>query len=145
EPVGSNRTRRVDVRLVLATNRDLDAAVRAGRMRQDFYYRVRGVALHVPPLRDRREDLPELCRAFLARLAERRRKPVPALAPEAARLLATHGWPGNVRELAAVMEEASLLAEGDRITPESLPWPVCAGGPPATAPSAGGPAPLHEQ
>jgi DNA-binding NtrC family response regulator len=116
ERVGGNTPIRVDVRLIAATNQDLEAAVRAGTFREDLYYRLRVVELRVPPLSERREDIPLLIEHFLADAATRFRRPPKALAPEALRACVAHEWSGNVRELRAAIERALLLAPGDVVT-----------------------------
>ncbi|RMH16140.1 MAG: sigma-54-dependent Fis family transcriptional regulator [Acidobacteria bacterium] len=120
ERVGSSKTRKVDVRLLSATNADVAAEVRAGRFRQDLYFRLNTVEIHLPPLRDRREDLPPLAHAFLRRLARRYRKPLRGFAPEAMRALLRHAWPGNVRELGHVVERAVLMADGELVQAPDL-------------------------
>jgi len=118
--VGESRARPVDVRVLAATNRDLAAEVQAGRFRQDLYYRLRVVELHVPPLRERRDDVLPLARALLARHAARLGGKAKDLAPAAAEQLLRHRWPGNVRELENALERAFVLSEG-RIELDDLP------------------------
>jgi DNA-binding NtrC family response regulator len=113
--VGSSRVRRVDVRVIAATNADLRAEVRAGRFREDLLYRINTVEIGVPPLRERTEDISPLAYYFLGRLAQRYRKPVEGFTPAAERALREHVWPGNVRELEHAVERAVLLAEGRRL------------------------------
>ena len=120
ERVGSNETVRVDVRVLATTNRDLEAEVAAGRFRQDLYYRLAEVPLCVPPLRDRREDIPKLVEHFLARCARRLQREPCSLAPEARELLMFHDWPGNVRELENIVTRASVLGTGSPITADQL-------------------------
>ncbi|MFI5372434.1 MAG: sigma-54-dependent transcriptional regulator [Candidatus Eisenbacteria bacterium] len=115
ERVGSSRTRRVSVRLVSATNADLRAEVTAGRFREDLLFRIDTVEIHLPPLRERREDLPLLAAHFLAHHARRYGRPVTGIEPEAVRALLDHPWPGNVRELEHAVERAVLLAPGDQL------------------------------
>jgi DNA-binding NtrC family response regulator len=112
-PVGSSRPRRVDVRVLAATNADVARAAAEGRFREDLLYRLNTVELQLPPLRERREDIPDLAAAFLARSGKR-------LSPAAMEALLAHAWPGNVRELEHVIERASLLATTDEITPDDL-------------------------
>src|SRR5262249_54866866 len=119
--VGENRARRINVRVLAATNRDLLADVHAARFRQDLYYRLRVVEVAVPPLRERREDILPLARQLLAGAAKRLSKKAPALAPEAANLLLRYTWPGNVRELENALERAVALAPSDRIGVDDLP------------------------
>jgi NtrC-family two-component system response regulator AlgB len=126
ERVGETRTREVDARIVAATNRELEALVREGRFRADLFYRLAVVTLPLPPLRERREDLPALVDHLLATLAARHRRPVPRLEPAARDAIAAHRWPGNVRELANALERALVLTRGDAIGSESLPDAVLA-------------------
>lgn len=112
ERVGSSRTQRVDVRIVAATNADLDAEVAAGRFRQDLLYRLNTFQLRVPPLRERRDDILPLARHYLAAACTRYRRTLPTLARDAEHALLGYPWPGNVRELAHTMERAALLVEG---------------------------------
>jgi DNA-binding NtrC family response regulator len=120
-PVGGETTRSVDVRLVTATNKDLEAAVRAGRFREDLYYRLAVIPIHVPPLRDRAEDVPVLALHFLRRFARKHRKAVDDIDPEALALLARHAWPGNVRELENTIERGVALCRGSQLGPADLP------------------------
>jgi DNA-binding NtrC family response regulator len=124
KPVGSTEIRKVDVRVVAATNRDLEAAARAGNFRQDLYYRLNVVPLELPPLRQRPEDIPLLVHHFLLRYAAKFGKPVSRLAPEALEALQSYQWPGNVRELENVVQRAVVLASGDVVTPALLPTSV---------------------
>jgi DNA-binding NtrC family response regulator len=114
----------VDVRIIAATNKDLKALIGRGAFREDLYWRLAVVPLAVPPLRDRREDLPLLCAHILARRrppeAEGRRVPT-RVSPAALARLAAYPWPGNIRELENVLSRAALLADGDEIGPEDLP------------------------
>jgi DNA-binding NtrC family response regulator len=118
--VGGQEEVRADVRFVAATNRDLEAEVAAGRFREDLFFRLNTVELHLPPLRDRREDIPLLASFFLRQAASRYRSGVTSIDPEAMRALLAYGWPGNVRELGHAIERATLLATGDRITTAEL-------------------------
>src|SRR3989441_1045028 len=120
ERVGGNTPIRVDVRLIAATNQDLEAAVRAGRFREDLYYRLRVVELAIPPLVERREDIPLLIDHFLKDAAKRFGREVKPLTGEALRACLTHPWKGNVRELRSAVEQALLLAPGPEITPADL-------------------------
>ena len=106
--LGSASQRRLDVRFLSTTGADLAREVEAGRFRADIYWRLRGVELAVPPLRDRKEDIPHLSRHFLEKHASRTDRPVPALDGDALLLLQRHGWPGNVRELEAVLVRALI-------------------------------------
>ncbi len=127
ERVGGTRTRRVDIRLVAATNRDLKKLIASGAFRQDLYFRLSVFPIRVPPLRERREDIPLLARRFLERFAaeQKRRDPI-ELSPEAIALLARHDWPGNVRELENAIERALILGTGNRLLPEHFDLPRAA-------------------
>jgi len=140
--VGENRSRRVDVRVVAATNRDLAHGVASGGFRQDLYYRLKVVELHVPPLRERRDDILPLARVLLADAALRMKRKVSGLLPNTAEQLLRYGWPGNVRELENAMERAVALARGSRIELEDLPEEIRRTLPRETA--SGGVRPLDE-
>ncbi len=120
ERVGGNEAIKVDVRLIAATNQDLEAGVRAGRFREDLYYRLRVVELVIPPLHERREDIPLLAEHFLKEAAKRFGREVKPLTGEALRACVGHQWKGNVRELRSALEQALLLAPGSEITPADL-------------------------
>ena len=135
--VGDNASRSVDVRLVAATSRDLQADVAAGRFRADLYYRVNVVQVHLPPLRERTEDVPELVRYFIDRYNARLQLRITGTSAAAMRALIEHPWPGNVRELENVVERAMVLAEGAQLDVAQLPT---FGAPPAR--SDGGPSAL---
>jgi DNA-binding NtrC family response regulator len=120
ERVGSSRTLRSDVRIVSATNADLQGEVAAGRFRQDLLFRLNTVTIHLPPLRERREDIPVLADYFLQQHARRYRKSLGGFEPAALQLLQQHAWPGNVRELDHAVERAALLAKGRMIKPADL-------------------------
>ncbi len=120
ERVGSSKTRRVDVRIISATNADLRNEVAAGRFREDLLFRLNTVELKLPPLRDRREDIPPLSSFFLKQYATRYGKRVAGFHPDAMRALLNFTWPGNVRELAHAVERATLLAEGETIRAAEL-------------------------
>lgn len=120
-PVGGARTIPVDVRVLAATSRDLEEEVEAGRFREDLFYRLNVIRLHVPPLRERLEDIPSLCVHLLGRIADKFGKEPLELAPAALRILLRHHWPGNVRELENALERGAVLAEGNMILPEHLP------------------------
>ena len=119
EPVGSNRRVTVDVRIVSSTNRDLRSVIRDGTFREDLFYRLNVFHLHLPPLRERREDMGDLANAFLAQFSKELGKPPLHVADEALRALERYRWPGNVRELRNVMERAAVLAARGEI-PQSL-------------------------
>jgi two-component system response regulator AtoC len=116
EPVGSNRRIRVDVRIVSSTNRDLEAAIREGRFREDLFYRLNVFRLHLPPLRERQEDVPALAAAFLRDFGRELGKGPLALRPPATAVLEGYAWPGNVRELRNLMERAAVLAGGSEVS-----------------------------
>jgi DNA-binding NtrC family response regulator len=120
ERVGSSRTRKVDVRLISATNADLAAAAAAGTFRQDLLFRLNTIEIHLPPLRDRREDIPLLAQHFLRQSASKYRKNLPGFEPAAMRALMEHGWPGNVRELDHAVERAVLMATGELVRAADL-------------------------
>ncbi len=141
-PVGSETPVKVDVRILAATHRDLPALVREGRFRDDLYYRLNVVTLTLPPLRERRQDIPLLLDHFLRSLAARHRRGPVAVDPDAQRRLLGYDWPGNIRELQNVLERAMLLAEQDVIGPEHLPpdvRPSALAAPSASAVSDGDP------
>jgi two-component system response regulator AtoC len=119
--VGSDRTVHVDVRIVSATNQDLEAACREGRFREDLYYRLAVVPIHLPSLLGRKEEIPELAHLLLERHARRLALPVPRISPAAMAVLLEYSWPGNVRELENVLERGLVLCEGDEIAAEALP------------------------
>jgi two-component system response regulator HydG len=119
--VGENKSRKVDVRVLAATNRDLAHGVADGDFRQDLYYRLKVVELHVPPLRERRDDVLPLARVLLADAGVRMKRKIVGLAPDAADQLLGYPWPGNVRELENAMERAVALARGSRVQLEDLP------------------------
>ena len=116
EPVGSSRTRRVDVRLISATNANLNDEVAAGRFRQDLLFRLNTIEMHLPPLRDRREDIAPLAAHFLRLHAERYRKQVTGFDKAAMQVFLDHPWPGNVRELDHAVERAVLMTQGSTVT-----------------------------
>jgi DNA-binding NtrC family response regulator len=118
--VGGVDTRSSDVRFITATNQDLEKAVAENRFREDLYYRLNVIPVHLPPLRDRKDDVPLLAGHFLARYSKRMRKPVEAIDEDAMADLMSYDWPGNVRELENTIERAVALTEGERITREDL-------------------------
>jgi len=119
--LGENRSRKIDVRVVAATNRDLARDVETGHFRKDLYFRLRVIEIPIPPLRERPEDVLPLAKALLVDAARRTGAKVMGFTPEAARLLLRHPWPGNVRELANAVERAAVLADGARVDAEDLP------------------------
>jgi DNA-binding NtrC family response regulator len=124
--VGAAETIKVDARVVAATNRDLKVEVASGRFREDLFFRLQVVTVHVPPLRDRRGDIPLLIRHFIARHADRLGRPAPRVAPEVNEMLAAYAFPGNVRELSHILERAMLLAREGVVTGSDLPPDVTA-------------------
>src|SRR5437660_1811976 len=122
--VGGTRAIRIDVRVVAATNRDLRAMVQDGRFRDDLYYRINVLSIDVPPLRERREDIPVLMDFFLKKHTRNTSRLIRGLTPDARRVMLDYAWPGNVRQLESAIERAILLAEADYITVEDLPLEV---------------------
>jgi DNA-binding NtrC family response regulator len=120
ERVGSSKTQKVNVRMLSATNADLRTECAAGRFREDLLFRLNTVEISLPPLRERREDIPTLAAHFLARYAARYRRPIQGLEPSALQMMLHYGWPGNVRELDHTIERAVLMARGDRIESANL-------------------------
>ncbi|HDI00318.1 MAG TPA: sigma-54-dependent Fis family transcriptional regulator [Firmicutes bacterium] len=121
ERVGGEGPIKVDVRIVAATNRDLPKMVEEGKFREDLFYRLHVIPIYLPPLRERKEDIPELVRHFLRKKCAQLGRKVPEVDPKALELLMEYDWPGNVRELENVLERAIVLCEGDRIGPSDLP------------------------
>jgi len=121
EPVGSTQTIKVDTRVIVATNKNLEKEIQEGRFREDLYYRLNVVTVDVPPLRQRREDIPLLADFFLKQYAEKNRRPIEGFTPRATDLLMRHDWPGNVRELENIIERAVIMARGEMITPMEFP------------------------
>jgi DNA-binding NtrC family response regulator len=120
ERVGSSTTRRVDVRILSATNADINAEVQAARFREDLLFRLNTIEIHLPPLRERKDDIPQLALHFLRQSAQRYRKHLNSFEPVAMQLLLDHPWPGNVRELDHSVERAVLLSEGDQVRASDL-------------------------
>ena len=135
EPVGSNRTQKVDVRIIAATNQDLEKMGREGRFRDDLYYRLNVFPLVLPPLRERLEDLPVLADFFLKKYGEKNRRGAISLAPETLQAFRRYPWPGNIRELENIIERGVIVCPGDVLTPQDLPaalqprggWPAAGG------------------
>jgi two-component system, NtrC family, response regulator AtoC len=121
ERVGSNKTLSADVRLIAATNKNLEELVKAGRFREDLFFRLRVVEIFLPPLRERVEDIPLLAQAFLREFVAENKKEISGLSQEALDLLMRYSWPGNVRELRTSMEHAVVFCRTDRIAPRDLP------------------------
>src|SRR5205807_356410 len=131
ERVGDARPIALEARIIAATHRDLGAMVAAGRFREDLYYRLRVVEITLPPLRDRREDIPVLVEGLLGKINRELHKDVRGVTPPAMDALARYGWPGNVRELENMLTRAVVLAKGDVLDETLLPI----AGAPATAPA----------
>jgi len=121
KPVGSDTVKHVDVRVIAATNANLKAAIAAGTFRRDLFYRLNVIAIHLPPLREREDDVLRLAQHFLQKYAEAAGRPTPRLSPEAALCLTRYDWPGNVRELEHAIERALVLDDGDVVKASSLP------------------------
>ena len=131
ERVGGNKTLEVDVRLVAATHRDLEAMVREGKFREDLFFRIRVVQIHLPPLRERPEDIPILAEHFRREYARENGRGDLPFSQEAIQALQAYRWPGNVRELRTAVEHGVVLARGKEIGPKDLPASVLEGGKPA--------------
>jgi formate hydrogenlyase transcriptional activator len=134
ERVGGSQTLGVDVRVIAATNRDLAEAVKAGKFRSDLFYRLNVLPLTVPPLRERREDVPLLVMFFLQKFAKELGKRVSRVAEETMRRLGAYSWPGNIRELQNVIERAVVLAAGNELKVDESLVPVAAPAPAASLP-----------
>jgi len=128
-PVGSNEEYEIDVRVIAATNKDLDKAIAAGEFREDLYYRLSVIPIQLPPLRERRDDIPLLARFFLERFRKTMEKPIQGIVPDAMDLLEAYDWPGNVRELENTMERSVALETGNMISTNVLPEKVQHRGP----------------
>src|SRR5437667_412665 len=137
EPVGGTASITVDVRVIAATNKNLEDEIRQGRFREDLYFRLNVIPFHVPPLRDRREDIAPLARHFIAEISGEYGRRPKDLAPEALELLTGLPWPGNVRELRNIIERLVIMTPGDRIEARHLPAPLLAGAGAAADPVAG--------
>ena len=124
ERVGGTETIKADIRVIAATNRDIDQEIKAGRFREDLYYRLNVIRMHLPPLRERSDDVPLLAQHFLARFIVKNHKSVSGFTPEALDALAAWTWPGNVRELENAIERAVVLCREDRIGLDDLPAPM---------------------
>jgi two-component system, NtrC family, response regulator AtoC len=136
--LGADTTRPVDVQVIAATHRDLEAAVRLGDFREDLYQRLQVAVIHVPPLRERGDDVLLLARRFLAATAQRYRAPARTLSPAAEAALGAYGWPGNVRELGNVIERVVLFSDADPVEPADLGLPAGGGAAPASIASGPG-------
>jgi len=123
--VGGTRPIRVDVRVVTATNRDLEVALREGAFREDLYYRLKVIQIELPPLRERRDDIPDLARHFVSQIAKTLSTRVARVSDDAMRILQCYDWPGNIRELRNIIERSLVLAEGDVLEADDLPEELC--------------------
>ena len=121
ERVGGTKTLKVDVRVMAATNKELDKEVKAGRFRDDLYYRLNVVTIHMPSLRERNVDIIPLSDHFLRYYKEKNNKAIKGLHPEALSLMQSYNWPGNVRELENAIERAVIMSRGEYIAPSDLP------------------------
>jgi DNA-binding NtrC family response regulator len=119
--LGGTEEVQADIRVVAATNQDLEKLVATARFREDLFYRINVIRMHLPPLRERRDDIPLLAEHFLSKYAEQMKKPVRSVAQESLLLLQAYGWPGNVRELENVIERAVALEQTPVVLPDSLP------------------------
>lgn len=145
ERVGSNKTLTADVRLIAATNKNLSEMVKTGSFREDLFFRLRVVEIWLPPLRERREDIPLLARTFLDEFARENNKTIAGVTPEAMELLSQYRWPGNVRELRTAMEHAVVLCRSDKVGVRDLPhWIRHETPAPAPAMTAPAPMPVNE-
>ncbi|MDL2207851.1 sigma-54 dependent transcriptional regulator [Desulfovibrio sp. OttesenSCG-928-F20] len=126
ERVGGQGLKKVDVRVIAATNRDLEEEVNAGRFREDLYYRLNVIPLHLPPLRERGEDVLLLVTHFLGHFCALKKRPLLVLSPDVQRVMEAYPWPGNVRELENLAERLSILCDGDSVTLEDLPRKILA-------------------
>lgn len=126
-PLGETRPKHSDIRLVTATNQDIEARIKEGSFREDLYYRINVIEITIPPLRQRKEDIPLLAEHFIGKFSEQNRRNVKGLTPEAMDILTRYSWPGNIRELANVMERAVVMCPGELIEPRCLPQKLSAG------------------
>src|SRR6202020_3371676 len=120
-PVGSTEETDIDVRVIAATNKDLEKEIAEGRFREDLFYRLSVIPIHLPPLRERRDDIPLLAREFLERFAKSMNKNIVGIEPEAMRRMEVYDWPGNVRELENTIERAIAFAGSGRGSVDGLP------------------------
>jgi len=139
-PLGAKAPQRTNARIIAATNEDLAAKVAGGSFREDLFYRLQVVNIHLPPLRERMDDLPELIRVLLARINDDLRSGVTGISLDVLACLEGYHWPGNVRELENLLMKAVALCPGKVVTPELLPTGLCAGGGPADSAEKG---PVH--
>ena len=132
-PLGSTEETAIDVRVISATNKDLEKEIAEGRFREDLYYRISVIPIHLPPLRERREDIPLLVRTFLERFHKSMEKPIEGVDPEAMRLLEAYDWPGNVRELENTIERCVALESSTSVTVAVLPAKITGSGRPSAS------------
>jgi two-component system, NtrC family, nitrogen regulation response regulator NtrX len=144
EPVGGTSSVAVDVRVIAATNKDLELEIRRGNFREDLFFRLNVIPFRVPALRERREDIPLLARHFMAEIASEYGRRPKQISPEAMDLLRLHGWPGNVRELRNTIERLVIMTAGERIEAAHLPAPLLSGSPGAAAAAAAASLPLAD-
>jgi PAS domain S-box-containing protein len=130
QPLGSTKALRTDARIIASTNADIPAALRSGRLREDLYFRINVLTVELPPLRERREDIPLLVEHFLNKLAAKTGKPIRSISPRAIGCLCRHSFPGNVRELENAIEHAFVMCQGETIEAEHLPMRICEGSEP---------------
>jgi transcriptional regulator with PAS, ATPase and Fis domain len=126
-PLGETRPKHSDIRLVTATNQDIEAKIKEGTFREDLYYRINVIEITIPPLRQRKEDIPLLAEHFVGKFSEQNRKNIKGLTPEAMDILIKYSWPGNIRELANVMERAVVMCQGELIEAKCLPQKLSMG------------------
>jgi len=119
--VGSQKRLKLDIRIIASSNRDLKEAIEAGTFREDLYYRLSVLPIHLPPLRERTQDIPLLAAHFLRKYSQKVNRPIREVSPQALKMLAAYSWPGNVRELEHTIERILILEDGEIIQPEHLP------------------------
>ena len=124
ERVGGMKTIKADVRIISATNRDLEQEIKEGRFREDLFYRLNVISVPLPPLRDRKEDIPLLAEHFLSIYSEKNRRLMKGFQPKALDLLMRYDWPGNIRELENTIERSVIMTRGDHISPADLPMNI---------------------
>ncbi|MFI4861849.1 MAG: sigma-54-dependent transcriptional regulator [Phycisphaerales bacterium JB063] len=127
--LGANETRHVSVRLVSATNHTVEELVEQGKFREDLYFRIKGAAIHLPALRERREDIPQLVQHFVTKFAQEMDRPVPSVAEDAMSMFMQHDWPGNVRQLINAVQNTVIVCDGEKIEPRHLPPDIASGEP----------------
>jgi transcriptional regulator with PAS, ATPase and Fis domain len=123
-PLGDTSSYPIDVRIISTTNREMSKLIREGRFREDLYYRLKVIDIELPPLRNRKEDIPLIIQHFITKFNQNLKKNISGISEDALKLLLNYGWPGNVRELENVIERAITLTQGEVISPEDLPTPM---------------------